>query len=468
MEADEASPENRVASPRLKEKSRQPYDPAYPAFHKACVATVSSVGQRNLAWLVTPALGLFDTVLFFDSQLYPGVKGKIALTIDDAPCRQSAEHCLSKEVCDVLEKHNAKATFFVSAGFVAGKEEHVVDFLRRGHEIANHAVWDCPYTEVDVRTFEQHLLQAEEICDDLRRRCKQGCDVDACLTSGSVDSDGQTTAATSGSRTGRENPNDGSIDGADGDHESCHTWTPLRWFRAPGGALTGAMHNVLERHGFQHVLGDCYANDAWVSDPEFIARMLVEHAADGGVLVLHMPEKGFREHCLKALELLLLHLHDKGLQAVTLDTLHRHACECCEVPGSLLSYVVPDMSELATHPGRHMIRSTNALTGFVRGTRTMYDGFIQGVSGTVLDPWLGWYYDGTRGLAAGIGSGLSGLITRPIGGVVTGAVQMAAGVGSTLEAVRHLVPFGGSRNETAEGARPFESAVIHSPEPGSV
>eukprot|EP00971_Amphidinium_carterae_P074011 1463206-Amphidinium_carterae.2 len=26
--------------------------------------------------------------------------------------------------------------------------------------------------------------------------------------------------------------------------------------------------------------------------------------------------------------------------------------------------------ELATHPGRHMIRSTNALTGFVRGTRS--------------------------------------------------------------------------------------------------
>eukprot|EP00971_Amphidinium_carterae_P184447 3661624-Amphidinium_carterae.1 len=43
-------------------------------YHEACVATVSSVGQRNLAWLVTPALGLFDTVLFFDSQLYPGLQ----------------------------------------------------------------------------------------------------------------------------------------------------------------------------------------------------------------------------------------------------------------------------------------------------------------------------------------------------------------------------------------------------------
>jgi len=436
---------------------------------------VSSVGQRNLASLVTPALGLFDTVIFFDSQLYPGVKGKIALTIDDAPCRQSAEHCLSKEVCDILAKHNAKATFFVSAGFVTGMEDHVVDLLRRGHDIANHALWDCPYTEVDVDTFEKHLLQAEKICDDLRQRCQQETDADACLTSRSADSDERTTAATSGSPTLPESSTDGSVDGrtpnGSDSHESSPPWTPLRWFRAPGGVLTAAMHGVLERHGFQHVLGDCYANDAWVSDSEFIARMLVENAVDGGVLVLHMPERGFREHCLKALELLLVRLRDKGLQAVTLDTLHRAACDGCEA-SSLFSYVLPDVSELATHPGRHMIRSTNALTGFVRGTRTMYEGFGRGISGMVLDPYLGWYYDGARGLAAGLGSGVSGLITRPVGGAVTGAVQMAAGVSSTMGSVHQLVSFGRSRNdqnneaEALEEERPLEALVIHSAEPG--
>mmetsp|Transcript_10513 Transcript_10513/g.23884 ORF Transcript_10513/g.23884 Transcript_10513/m.23884 type:complete len:516 (+) Transcript_10513:147-1694(+) len=454
----EGSPRLDDVRSRLSEKSRQPYDPSYPTFHKACVAGVSSLGQRNLAWLLTPALGLFDTVVFFDSQLYPGVEGKIALTIDDAPCRQSADQCLSKEVCKVLRKFDAKATFFVSAGFVEGKEDHVLELLKHGHDIANHAVWDCPYTGVGIDTFEQHLLHAESVCEDLRRRSRESSET-------SEDEKPMTTSATLGAAIRSACSNAPAEGTAAEEKQSSHqqadeatedaSWTPVKWFRAPGGQLNSAMHEVIVRHGFQHVLGDCYANDAWVSDPQFIARMMVDNAMDGAILIIHMPERGFREHCLEALHSLLLGLKEKGLQAVTLNALHEAASHGMKGAGGVFRQVLPDPAEFAAHPARHMYRSTNFVTGFMTGARTMFEGVNAGISGVVLDPLLGWRYGGARGFASGVGSGVAGLVFRPVGGAFTGAAQMAAGVGSTLVSIPRLVQFGGSGS--ADEAAPADA-----------
>ena len=47
----------------------------------------------------------------------------------------------------------------------------------------------------------------------------------------------------------------------------------------------------------------------------------------GSIIVLHMPEKGFREHTLKEMELLLEGLKKRGLRSVTLTRL----AELCEI-----------------------------------------------------------------------------------------------------------------------------------------
>merc|ERR1712048_1466095 len=61
----------------------------------------------------------------------------------------------------------------------------------------------------------------------------------------------------------------------------------VRWFRAPGARLSWAMSEILEKHGYVHVLGDSYANDPWVSDPDFLAATLLDQATHGSILIIH-------------------------------------------------------------------------------------------------------------------------------------------------------------------------------------
>lgn len=85
------------------------------------------------------------------------------------------------------------------------------------------------------------------------------------------------------------------------------------------------MRRVLRRHGFTNVLCDCFASDTTIIDPRFIASTLlsqVDRAGEGGsILVIHAPERGFREHNLEALRLLLAGLKERCLSVVTVSDL---------------------------------------------------------------------------------------------------------------------------------------------------
>merc|ERR1712151_1163388 len=99
----------------------------------------------------------------------------------------------------------------------------------------------------------------------------------------------------------------------------------------PGGSLSSAMSRVLERHGYTHVLCDAYANDPWISDPKFIADTVLSHVQDGSVIVIHMPERGFREYCFEAISETLKGLSERGLQSVTLTELRAAALSSSDV-----------------------------------------------------------------------------------------------------------------------------------------
>jgi hypothetical protein len=61
-----------------------------------------------------------------------------------------------------------------------------------------------------------------------------------------------------------------------------------------------------------------------VEDGEWIGQLLASKARDGSIILLHMPERGFREYCLVALERLLDELvTKKGYQIVTVSELER-------------------------------------------------------------------------------------------------------------------------------------------------
>ncbi len=74
-----------------------------------------------------------------------------------------------------------------------------------------------------------------------------------------------------------------------------------------------------------NVMGDCYANDPYITDPAWLAQTLSKNATDGSILIMHMPEKGFREWCFEELKLLLNELDKKGLRSVTLTELEQAA-----------------------------------------------------------------------------------------------------------------------------------------------
>lgn len=57
---------------------------------------------------------------------------KIALTFDDGPSEDT------EKVLDILKKFNIKATFFIWAKQIKGREKIIKRILKEGHEIGNH------------------------------------------------------------------------------------------------------------------------------------------------------------------------------------------------------------------------------------------------------------------------------------------------------------------------------------------
>ena len=77
----------------------------------------------------------------------------------------------------------------------------------------------------------------------------------------------------------------------------------------------------------ENVMWDCFAFDMSVPSPEWIAGSLLSDARDGSIMLVHMPERGFREWNLGAIEQTLAGLEKRGLKPVTLTELATRAQE---------------------------------------------------------------------------------------------------------------------------------------------
>src|SRR5258705_14015832 len=58
---------------------------------------------------------------------------KLALTFDDGP-----NPAITPKLLDLLDRHNAKATFFLIGRYVRECPELVQETVARGHEVGNH------------------------------------------------------------------------------------------------------------------------------------------------------------------------------------------------------------------------------------------------------------------------------------------------------------------------------------------
>lgn len=221
-----------------------------------------------------------NSLYFFDVRKYPGVRGHIALTLDDAPCRfESKTNSRLPQVLALLEKYNAKATFMVVAKFISREHEtDLVELLNHGHELGNHGAHDCALHLQSDSDFMRAVDECNDKITSLQRRA------------------------------------------------SCfHSEQRVRWFRAPHGKYTRTMKLCLDNRGLRNVMCDTYACCPIVQDGKWIGGSLARNAQDGSIVLLHMPERGFRDWCLEALCHMLDGLQQRGFQVVTVTELEHLA-----------------------------------------------------------------------------------------------------------------------------------------------
>jgi peptidoglycan/xylan/chitin deacetylase (PgdA/CDA1 family) len=105
-----------------------------------------------------------------------------------------------------------------------------------------------------------------------------------------------------------------------GPHSGVGEPARVKWFRPPHGRCSDAMLRVLEQEGYTLALCDAFGMDTVCGAP-YVARHILRHARGGSVVLMHMPERGFREHNLAAMDTVLAGLARRGLRCRTLSEL---------------------------------------------------------------------------------------------------------------------------------------------------
>jgi peptidoglycan-N-acetylglucosamine deacetylase len=182
----------------------------------------------------------------------------IALTIDDGPTSRSTPIILSQ-----LKREHARATFFLLADQVPGREHLVRRLVAEGHEIGNHFSRDRASIRLSAAEFEADLLRSDSILSRFQR---------------------------------------------------------MRWARPGSGWYSSTMVGTMERKGYRCALGSVYPFDVAIPSVSFAARYILRNAQPGAVVVIHDgDERGLRT--ARILQRVLPELRRKGFRIVTLSEL---------------------------------------------------------------------------------------------------------------------------------------------------
>lgn len=182
----------------------------------------------------------------------------VAVTIDDGPSESTVE------ILEVLEIHEARATFFLIGDRVLEHGEAVRGIVGRGHEVGHHMWCDETSALLDDDAFDRDFARTESALEGFT--------------------------------------------------------TDLEWFRPGGGWYDDEMIERIEREGYRLVLASAPPIDTFVPSPEVVARHLLANARPGAILVIHDgPDRGPR--AVEVLRALLPDLEREGYRTVTLSEL---------------------------------------------------------------------------------------------------------------------------------------------------
>jgi peptidoglycan-N-acetylglucosamine deacetylase len=103
--------------------------------------------SKNIGCKVKPCTGSYS------SPDAPSGK-KIALTFDDGP-----SSIYTPQILEILDKHRAKATFFILGKNIEGNQDLIREIYRKGHLIGNHSwnhpsFWSLNKNEIDVQVWK--------------------------------------------------------------------------------------------------------------------------------------------------------------------------------------------------------------------------------------------------------------------------------------------------------------------------
>lgn len=109
-------------------------------------------GAKALAELILPR----STVVWRGSDSRRG-PGKVALTFDDGPC------ALTPDYLAVLERCQARATFFLVGKMCRAYPELVSEIVKRGHEVAGHGYTHRPFTSLSEQQLQTELADTQAL-----------------------------------------------------------------------------------------------------------------------------------------------------------------------------------------------------------------------------------------------------------------------------------------------------------------
>lgn len=188
----------------------------------------------------------------------PTSERALALTIDDGP-----HPATTPEILDVLERHGARATFFLIGSRAERHPELVREIVARGHEIANHMWEDVPSRGLDSAALERRLVRT---------------------------------------------------------HRALSRFATPRWLRPGGGLYSALIVRRARAHGYRLALGTVYPFDTVVRWPGLVARFVVGWARPGSIVILHDGE-GRGARTAEALRRALPDLERRGYRVTTLSRL---------------------------------------------------------------------------------------------------------------------------------------------------
>jgi peptidoglycan/xylan/chitin deacetylase (PgdA/CDA1 family) len=93
-------------------------------------------------------------------------QGKVAITIDDGPDPE-----VTPQVLDILDRHQARATFFCIGKLAAKYPELCREIVRRGHEIENHSMsHNWYFSLLDPWSIHREVRKAQAVLRELGGR----------------------------------------------------------------------------------------------------------------------------------------------------------------------------------------------------------------------------------------------------------------------------------------------------------